>query len=136
MAAVTKGTRPSMADLAPGSEHFISGYVAGEIIAAGDFCYKKAADGKIWKATGAAANEAAGAWGMSLDDAAVGDAVTLVCRVKVGYKPLVGGNPAPTNALLYLSTAGGLQDAASTGDAVGVARVMDADGLIFIRCSP
>ncbi len=135
MAAVTAGVRPSVADLVPCASHFASGYIAGETIAAGDFVYKKAADGLIWRGSGAAANEAAGVWGVSLDDAVAGDPVTIAFRLALGYKPLNAGTPI-TSGLLYLGVNGKLDTVAQTGDAVGVARVLSADGEIYIRCSP
>ena len=133
MAAVTKGTRPSMATLVPGDEHLISGYLAGEAIEAGDMCYRKAADGLIWRCTGAAANEAAIPWGMALDDCVAGDAVTLAHGVKMGYKPLVSSTPVAVNAVLYIGVNGKFDSAATTGDAVGSARVFDTDGMIFVK---
>lgn len=136
MAAVTQGQVPSVADLVVGAEHIIAGFLAGEDIAEGKLCYVKASDSLVYLATGAAANEAAGAWGMNQEAASAGEAITIYHGVVFGYKPLVGGSPAATNALLYLSTAGDLQTTASTGDAVGVVRVLDADGRIFIRCHP
>lgn len=138
MAAVTQGQTPSLADLVVGAEHIIAGFLAGEDIAEGSLCYVKASDGLVYKASGAAANEAAGAWGMNQEAASAGEAITLFHNVVFGYKPLVSGSPVAANTLLYLSsaTAGALQDAASTGDAVGVVRVLDTDGRIFIRCGP
>lgn len=134
MAEVTKGTSPSPSTLVPGHDKMICGLLAGEAIAAGDLVYIKSSDGKVWKATGAAANEAARVEGMAPESASAGEAVSIYRNMEFGYKPLVGGNPVAVGATLFLSgtVPGGLADAASTGDAVGVATVIDADGRIRV----
>lgn len=129
MAELSKSGTPSLATVQPGAEHQINGLVAGEAIAAGDFVYIKAADGKVWKATGAAANAAAVARGIVLQAAAAGDAVTVLRGVSVRYG--AGLTPA---ASYYLSgtVAGGLADAASTGGTSEIAYAIDATR-IFVK---
>jgi hypothetical protein len=76
MSAVSKSGTPSLSsDLVP-QNNTTTGLLAGEAIAAGDACYIKS-DGKIWLATGAAANAAARVVGVAAQAAAVGEAVTL-----------------------------------------------------------
>jgi hypothetical protein len=123
MAEITRGT-VSLATIEPGYEHQINGLVAGEALVKGDFVYIKAADGRVWKATGAAANAAAVTRGMVLSSAAVGDGVTIVQGVNVNY-----GTALSPNASYFLSgtVAGGLADAASTGGTVEIAYAVDAN---------
>lgn len=135
MAEVTKGTAaPSPVNLVTGRENSIGGLYAGEAIAAGDVVYIKASDGKVWKCTGAAANEAAEAWGMAPGPASAGDPVSIWFNQAFGYKPLVGGSPKGAGAKLYVSgtVAGGLADVASVGGTKPVARVIDTDGRIYV----
>lgn len=134
MAEVSKTGTPTISTATPGPEHYISGLLAGEAIAGGDACYIKAADGKVYKATGAAANEAARVAGIAATAASLGEAVTLFHGVMFGYGPNVTGTPSSPGAPLYLSgtVAGGLADAASTGGTVAIAHVI-GDGRIFFR---
>jgi hypothetical protein len=120
MADITKAG-VSLATVEPGYEHQINGLVAGETIAAGDVVYIKS-DGKVWRATGAAANAAAVARGVVLDAAVAGDGVTVHRGVMLNY-----GTGLTPGATLFLSgaTAGALADAASTGDTVGIAYAVD-----------
>jgi hypothetical protein len=122
MAEITRGT-VSLATVEPGYEHQINGDLAGETLVRGDFVYIKQADGRIWKATGAAANEAARARGIVLTSAVAGDGVTVMRGVVVNYGTGLGpGVP------LFLSgtVAGGLADAASTGGTAEIAYAVDA----------
>ena len=111
MADIAKSGTPSLATTLPGPENTIGGLLAGEAIAAGDACYVKS-DGKIWRATGAAANAAAVVNGFAAKAADSGAAVTLLRDVTFHY----GASLTP-GARYYLSgaTAGALADAASTG---------------------
>jgi hypothetical protein len=129
MAAVTKSGTPSLSTMVPCPAHQLSGLVAGEAIAAGDACYIKAADGKVWLATGAAANAAAQVDGFAAKNYATGQGVTLYYNVHFNY-----GSGLTIGALYYLSgtTAGGLVDAASTGGTTWIAKAIDATR-IYIR---
>jgi hypothetical protein len=120
MAAVTLTGVPSLATPVPCPAHQISGLLAGEAIFAGALCYVKS-DGKVWLATGAAANAAAKMRGMALQAAAVGDAVTLYHDVTVRY----GAGLTP-GADLFLSTGGLIVDAATTGGTAPIGYVVDA----------
>jgi methyl coenzyme M reductase beta subunit len=122
MAAVAKSGTPSVSsDLVPQC-NMTAGLLAGEAIAAGDACYIKS-DGKIWLATGAAANAAARVVGFAAAAAAVGEAVTLYNDVNLRY----GAGLTP-GAVYYLSgtTAGALDTAASTGGTKPIAYAVDA----------
>lgn len=122
MAEITRGA-VSLATVEPGYEHQINGLVAGEAIVRGDVVYIKN-DGKVWKATGAAANAAAAARGVVLMAAAVGDGVTVLRGVSMNYS---AGTLTP-GASYFLSgtVAGGLADAASTGGTAEIAYALDA----------
>lgn len=123
MAAVPKSGTPSYSSLAPPQSSSIVGLLAGEIIDDGDACYIKASDNKVWKATGAAANEAARVAGFAFVKTYVDDAITLVCEGNFRY----GAGLSP-GASYFLSgtTAGGLDTIASTGGIKVVAQAIDA----------
>ena len=122
MAAVSKSGTPSLSsDLVPQS-NTTTGLLAGEAIAAGDACYIKS-DGKVWLATGAAANAAAKVVGFAAQAAAVGEAITLFNDVNFNY-----GSGLTPGAVYYLSgtTAGGLDTSASTGGTKPIAYAVTA----------
>jgi len=121
MADVAKSGTPSLAT-ATTQVNSLSGLLAGEALAAGDACYIKS-DGKVWKATGAAANAAARVFGYACAAASVGEAVTLAWDVRFRY----GAGLTP-GANVYLSgaTAGALADAASIGGIEPIGQVVDA----------
>jgi hypothetical protein len=123
MAEVAKVQPVSYCSVVPPQSDTIVGLLAGEAIAAGDACYIKTSDGKVWKATGAAANAAALVRGFAFTDASVGEPVTLIDAGNFRYA--IALSP---NADLYLSgtVAGGLADAPSTGGVTPVAFVVDA----------
>lgn len=122
MAAVSKSGTPSLSSVLPPQNCQLAGLVAGEAIAAGDACYVKS-DGKVWLATGAAANAAAKVRGFSAAAADSGAAVTLLWDVNFRY----GAGLTP-GADLFLSgaTAGALADTASTGGTAPIGYVVDA----------
>lgn len=123
MAGVTKSGTPSLASAYPASENMLTGKVAGVAIAAGDACYINT-DDTVLLSTGAAANAAAYVDGFAATAAAAGQPVTLL---RGGVHMHYGASLTPgTTLFLSGSVAGGLDTAASTGDAVGVARVFSA----------
>lgn len=134
MAEVTKGAVPSPATPAPPDNCRVAGLYAGETIVQGDACYIRASDGRIMKASGAAANEAARFAGLAAGPATAGEPLTLHYSMEYGYKPLVGGNAVAAGTPLFLSStvAGGLADAATTGSPRPVAVVHDTDGRIRV----
>lgn len=123
MAELTKSGTPSYSSVTPPQSDTIVGLRAGEDIAAADACYIKAADGLVYKATGAANNAAADVAGFAFTAASSGDAVTLVCNGNIRY-----GAALTVSAKYYLSgtVAGGLADAASTGGLAPIAVAIDA----------
>lgn len=130
MAEVTKGTSPlpSLCSTTEIPPFRLCGLVAGEAITAGDALYLKAADGKLWKATGAAANAAALVVGFAAQSADAGEAVTALSGCTMYY-----GTGLTISARYYLSgsTAGGLADAASTGGTVPLAYAKDATRIVI-----
>ncbi len=109
------------------------GLVAGEALLTAAPCYIKASDGKVWMCNGTAANEAAEIDGWTGKSYAVGEPVTLWgvgCIFEYGAAMTPGAN-------LYIgTTAGRLDDTATAGDGVGVARVISATHIRTIRDSP
>jgi hypothetical protein len=124
MAELTRGTVSGPATYLPPYNAQHTGHIAGEALTNGDMTYLNA-DGKVYKASGAAANAAARTRGMVLRVYPIGDeGVTIWNNIVVNY----GSGFTPGNNL-YLSgtVAGGLADAASTGGTTPVGYV-DRDG--------
>lgn len=121
MAEIVKTGVPSLASLTVQNES-ISGLFAGEALGAFDAIYVNA-DGKVYKATGAAANAAAKVRGFAAQAVSAGEAVTIYTNPRVRY-----GTGLTPGANLFLSgtVAGGLADAASTGGTGMVGFVVDA----------
>jgi hypothetical protein len=103
----------------------ISGPVAGEAIAKGDWVYMKS-DGKWWIATGAAANAAAKAKGMAMAAASANEAVSVAgpgWRWQYATGLTIG-------AQYFLGTAGLLADAATTGGDTVLAYAVSATDIV------
>lgn len=99
----------------------VSGLLLGEDVGAGTPLYVKN-DGKLWKASGAAANAAADCAGFSARAGKAGQACTLY-GAGVVFKYSDGG--LTPGQRLFLGTGGTLSSTASVGDAVGIARAVD-----------
>lgn len=123
MAEIAKTGVPSYSSVAPPQSDTIVGLLAGEDIAAGDACRINAADGRVYRASGAAANANARVSGFAFVPASAGDAVTLVTNGNFRYAAAL-----TIGALYFLSgtVAGGLADAASTGGTKAIAYAIDA----------
>jgi len=123
MAELSKSGTPSYCSVTPPQSSTIAGLIAGEAIGAGDACYIKAADGKVWLATGAANDALADVAGFAFIQAYAGDAVTLVTDGNFRY-----GAAMTVSAKYFLSgtVPGGLADAASTGGLAPIAVAIDA----------
>ena len=121
MAAIAKSGTPSLCSVLPGQDKTISGLLAGEAIAAGDACYIKS-DGKVWKSTGTADNAAAKVHGFAAKASAVNEAVTLVFDVNFRY----GAGLTPGAPVFLATTAGTLEDAATTGGKEAIGFCVDA----------
>lgn len=111
----------------------ITGLFAGEALELGHACYIKAADGKVYKSTGAADAEAAKVHGFTGRKVSIGQPVTLF-GVGARFRYSVSMTPG---AQLFLSgaTAGELATAASTGDSLGVAVAINATDVLITRLS-
>lgn len=122
MAEIAKAQPVSLSSLVPQQGDTINGLKAGENIAGGDACRINAADGLVYRASGAAANANAQVAGFALTDASSGDAVTLLTHGNFKY-----GSGLTPGARYFLSgtVAGGLADAASTGGTSPIAFALD-----------
>ena len=127
MAEITKAPQGITSILPPAANQH-SNLKAGEALADLDFVYLKS-DGKLWLATGAAANAAALAIGVTMFTQ-VGESAPVYHGVTVRYA--TGMTPG---ARLYVSgtVPGGLADAASTGGTVPVAIVIDATRIYVLE---
>lgn len=121
MALVTRDANTSM-DASTGMlAPQVTGLVAGEDLDAGAPCYIKAADGKVYMADGTAANEKAVLAGFCPRAVKLGQPCTLF---GVGTRFRYGSGLTKAAKLYIGATKGRLDDAATTGDAVGVAQVI------------
>lgn len=105
----------------------ITGKICGEDIAAGDACYIKAADGKIYRSNGTSANEAATFFGFASAARKAGMTLTLwSAPMRIGYAASGG---LTIGAKYYISaTPGALDTAPTTGGTTPVARaISDTD---------
>lgn len=135
MAEVTRTGVPTPVNVLAVQQRSITGLLAGEALAGGDAVYIKASDGRVYKATGAAANESARCCGFAAKVASAGEAMTILTRgIHLAYGPNVAGTESSPGIPLFLSgtVAGNLADAASTGGTAAIARVLDVDGRITI----
>lgn len=103
---------------------------AGEALDAGDACYIKQSDGRVYKANGTAANEAARFAGFTHTSYASGAGnVRLYGPGTMVYY----GTTLTPGATLYLSTSAGRLDTSPTvGDPSGVARAISTTGIFVI----
>lgn len=131
MAAVTKASDAHIdTNTAMKAGHLAGDLLAGEDLAACDFCYIKGSDGLVYRASGAAATEAARLAGVTPKLVKSGQVVDLLAaplRMRYAASGLTPG------AILYLGATGGLDTAATTGDAVGVAQVINATDIRVTR---
>ena len=127
MADIVKLTRPSASSILPDQQ--VTGLTAGEALDYFDAVYVKS-DGKVWKATGAAANAAARVRGYTPGKHAAGDKNVTVYFGQVTVNYAAGLTPG---ADYYLSgaTAGGIADAASTGGTAVIGFAVDATRVRF-----
>jgi hypothetical protein len=130
MADITRIAAPSLATSVPCHCALVDqgGNKVAEVdIAAGQICYIKASNAKVNLATGAAANEAARAWGIAARACKAGEPVTLYKDVEFEY----GSGMTLGTPLFVSATAGALADAASTGGTTRVAHVVSATRIRF-----
>ncbi len=120
MATITKGGSP-MAVQGP-QVNSLSGLISGEVLAAGDACYIKS-DGKVWLATGTAANAAAKVFGYACQQVNANEAITLFWNLRWRY----GAGLTPGTAIYLSATPGALSDVATTGGTAPIGVVVDAN---------
>lgn len=101
-----------------------SGLTAGEALLALAPCVIDPADGLVYMSNGTAANARAQFDGFTAKAYALGD--TFVTLIGIGLKMRYATGLTPGNKLYIGATAGRLDTAATTGDAVGVAKVVSA----------
>ncbi len=129
MATITKVTPVSIATPAPDAEHSVSGLYAGEALQAGDACYIKSSDGKVYRSL--AANDARNVVdGYVAGDVSSGDPCTLYYNIRFAY-----GSGLTPGSFVYLddTTAGAINSATSTYGTVPVGRVIDAIRIDLVR---
>lgn len=132
MALITRASTASM-DASTGMyAPQITGLVAGEALDAAAPCYVKSADGKVYMSNGTAATEPAKFHGFTPRAAAIGQAITLFALgARFNY-----GTGLTIGAKYFIgATAGRLDTAATTGDAVGVAFAVTATDIIVTRAA-
>lgn len=121
MALVTKSARASVETGSAQRSPQVVG-IAGENIGLAAPCYIDNTTGKIFQADGTAANQKALIAGFAVRQANTNEAVTLH---GVGTMFHYSDTVLTYGAKLYVAaTAGALDTAATTGDAVGIAQVM------------
>jgi hypothetical protein len=132
MAAVTKASDAHIdANTAKKAGHLAGDFIAGENLAACDFCYIKASDGLVYKTTGATlGGENSRCAGITPKAVLAGQVVDLLSAPLVMRYAASGLSPG---ALLFLSTAGGLDTAATTGDTTGIAQAINATDIRIVR---
>jgi len=130
MALVTVSSKASMDASSALFAPQITGLIAGEDLLIAAPCYIKTSDGKVYMSNGTAANEAAEVVGFTPRAAKAGQAITLFgkgARFQYGASLTIGDK-------LYIgATAGRLDTATTTGDAVGVAQIITATDIRVIR---
>lgn len=126
MALVTRSTNASM-DAASGglAPHISDGLIAGEALDVAAPCYIKASDGKVYMCNGTATGEAVDNYaGFTARATSAGQPVSLFAAgAKFHY---ADATLTPGQKLYIGATAGRLNTATTTGDAVGVAQAVTA----------
>ena len=129
MAAIAKSGTPSLASLKPGPNEQTTGLVAGEAIGPFDAC-RIHTDGKVYKSSGAAANASAEVHGYAAGEYAAGDKGVTLYHGTINVRYGSGLTPG-ANVFLSATTAGGLEDAATTGGTRKLGFVLDATRIRF-----
>lgn len=131
MALITRASTASM-DVSTGMfAPQITGLMAGEVLDVAAPCYIKSSDGLVYMSNGTAATEPAEIIGFTARAvAAIGQPVTLFGK---GARFSYGTGLTPGDILYIGATAGRLDSAATTGDAVGVAQVLTATDIRVTR---
>jgi len=124
MAEITRVGRPTLSTVGAPPNTRLGGKVAGAAVEAGDLIYIKGADAKVYPATAAANDEKAVCAGIAGEKAGVGQGVTIVRNVNIGYATgMTPGTP------VYVSgtAAGGLATTPTQAKQIPVGFVFDAE---------
>lgn len=108
----------------------VSGLVLGEDVQSPVTPLQIKADGKLWKASGAAADANAVIAGWSTRSGKTGGPMTIY---GLGAVAKYSDSLLTPGQKLYLGAAGALDTAATVGDAVGIAQAIDADNIRITR---
>ena len=129
MALVARDTQASPDASTAAVAPQITGLIAGEAIDRAAPCYIKAADGKVYMSNGTAADEAAKVDGFSARSANAGEAITLYGPgTRFGYS----SGLTPGQNLFTAATKGRLDDAATVGGTVVIARAITATDIVVM----
>lgn len=133
MTLVTLATSPGPSmDISTGElAAQITGLTAGEDLLVAAPCYIKTSDGKVYMSNGTAATEPAEFAGFTPRAVKSGQPVTLFSLGACFRYATFSGQAG--DKLYIAATAGRLDTAATTGDAVGVARVIDNERIQVTR---
>jgi hypothetical protein len=132
MALLTRVTDASL-DASTGMiSQQLTGLLAGEDLDVAAPCYIKAADGLVYMCNATAATEPAKCYGFTPRAVKSGQAVTLF---GVGARFRYGSGLTPGANYFVGATAGRLDTAATTGDAVGVAYAIDTTDIMVARAN-
>jgi hypothetical protein len=130
MALITRSADASMDASTGAFAPQITGLKAGEALDVAAPCYIKTTDGLVYMSNGTAANEAAEIVGFTPRAVNAGEPVTLFGK---GTRFHYGSGLSPGDKYYIGATAGRLDAAATTGDAVGVAQAITATDIRIIR---
>lgn len=123
MAEIAKAGTPSLASVLPPQNNNFAGLKAGEALGAFDACRINAADGLVYRSSGAAATIAANVHGWTAEACAIGEAVTLLHGINARY----GAGLTPGASYFISGTVlGGIADVATTGGTAPCAFAVDA----------
>ena len=110
----------------------ITGLYAGEDLSVAAPCYIKSSDGKVYMSNGTSANEAAEIIGFTARAVKSGQPATVFGK---GARFNYGTGLTPGDKYYIAATAGRLDTATTTGDAVGVAQAITSTDIRVIRDS-
>ena len=133
MALVTRSADASIDATSAMYAPQVADLLAGEDIDMAAPCYLNSTDGLVYMSNGTAANEAAEFLGMAASPASTGQPVTVY---GLGARFRYGSGLTPGDILYIAATAGRLDTAATTGDAIGVVQVLSDTDVRVIRTLP
>ncbi len=129
MVAIAKSGTPSLSTLGPiPGANKLPTLTAGENIAAGDACYIKGDDGKVWRSDGSATDEESAVHGFAPYAVNEGETITLFHQVTFRY----GASLTP-GARVFLGTSGALSTTATTGGRTPIGFCVDTERIYFYQ---